>query len=168
MDKLYNYLERVSLGRRLSRDDKAELQTLFEDIYPTLESHKTPDRFRLASGEIAKGATGRTALNAYLLLLARKSLGKDYIRTDPRLDRWAHHLAFGIMRSNFIHDHPRGVYCCGTCTLSVLPLYLTNAFHWFDCGELADNVLTAFDRSQSVFSRKPSPNYADWAMRFVR
>jgi hypothetical protein len=71
------------------------------------------------------------------------------------------------MRSHFVLEQTKGIYCCVTCTLSVLPLYCTGASHWFDCGELADNVLTTLDKGQSVFSRKYSQKYADWAMRFA-
>jgi hypothetical protein len=87
LDKLYDHLDHVSSGGRLSRDHKDDLQKLFEDIYPLLET-QIPKNFR--------GATGRTALNAYLLLLARKSLGKDYIKTDARLNQWSRNLAFEL------------------------------------------------------------------------
>lgn len=54
MQKLYNHLDHISRSSRLSRDDKSELQTLFEDIYPVLEGHNVPKGFRLATGEIAR------------------------------------------------------------------------------------------------------------------
>ena len=167
MDRLYDYLDTVSQGGRLTRGDKNELSALFEDIYPILETGKAPAKFRLVTDELARGATGRTALTAYLLLLARKSFGKEYARKDPRLQRWSQHTAFHIMRSNFVLNQPKGVYCCVTCTLSVLPLYATDAFHWLECDALTENVLSLLEKKQSVFKHKYSQKYADWALRFV-
>jgi hypothetical protein len=169
MKELYQYLDRVSRGDRLSQEGKRRLPDLFEQIYSLLDSRSFPKDFRLASGAIARGATGRIALNAYLLLLARKAFGKDYVYTqrDKRLNYWALYLEFHIMRNHFGGWGEKGIYCCPTCTLSVFPLYCVDAFRWFDCDLLKQNVLKSYRSRSSVFARQFSQSYADWAMRFA-
>ncbi len=167
MDQLYEYLNRFSQGGRLPREDKRQLPKLFDQGFALLDSPSFPKDFKLASGIIARGATGSIALNAYLLLLARKAYGKDYMKQDSRLGHWAQYLALHIMRANFTHGAMKGIYCCPTCTLSVFPLYCTHAFKWFDCELLKKNTLIAYENHTSVFSRQFNQGYADWAMRFV-
>jgi hypothetical protein len=167
MERLHELLEAVSTGSRLSRSDKEAVPELLDRMYPLLESGRSPPGFRLASGEVARGATGRIALNAYLLLLARKAFGRDYTRSDRRLHYWNMHLGFHIMRSHFGGWSEKGIYCCATCTLSVFPLYCTRAFGAFDCDLLKQNVLAALTDRTGPFSRKFSPRYAEWAMRFA-
>jgi len=167
MDELYRYLDRLSQGRRLSLEDRRALPDLFDRGFTLLESSSFPKNFKLASGIIARGATGKTALNAYLLLLARKAYGTDYMKQDTRMHNHAQYLALHIMRANFTHGTPKGIYCCPTCTLSVFPLYCIHAFKWFDCDLLKKNVLEAYENHTSVFSRKFNEGYGDWAMRFA-
>jgi hypothetical protein len=167
MDELYQYLHTFSQGCRLSQQDKQHLPGLFEQIYSVLDTRPFPDKVKLATGITAKGATGRIALNAYLLLLARKAYGLEFMKQDKRLEARSQQLAFNIMRSNFTHGDPKGIYCCPTCTLSVFPLYCTHAFPWFDCDLCKHNVLGAYENRTSVFTRTFNQGYADWAMSFV-
>ena len=168
MDQIYESLEKLASGMRLSSADKAALPRSFERMHELLEARGNPPGFRLASGEVAKGATGRIALNAYLLLLARAAYGRDYGRQDKRLRYWELYLGFHIMRSHFGGwSKVRGIYCCATCTLSVLPLYCRNVFGAFDCAQLKTNVLEALDHGAPPFTTKYSRRYEAWARRFV-
>lgn len=167
MNQLYRYLDQVSLGIRLTKQDKQRLLVLFEKMYSLLDSESFPQDFKLATGIKARGATGRIALNAYLLLLARKAFGKNYTNRDDRLFYWAMYLGYHIMRSNFQGWHEKGIYCCPTCTLSVFPLYCVDAFRGFDSELLKKNVIKAYKKNKSVFSRRYNKGYAEWAMRFA-
>ena len=167
MEQLHGLLNELSKRSRLSRSEKQAVAEWCEEVYPALDSGRNPEGFRLASGELARGATGRIALNAYLLLLARKAFGRDYTKRDRRLAYWNMYLGFHIMRSHFGGWSEKGIYCCATCTLSVLPLYCTHAFGAFDCELLKRNVLKALSERTGPFSHKFSPKYAQWAMSFA-
>lgn len=167
MEQLYSLLDSAASKKRLSQAEKETAVACFDELFILLETHRNPPGFRLASGEIAKGATGRTALNAYILLLGRLALGKDYARHDKRFASWNMRLSHGIMRSNFIGRAERGLYCCPTCTLSVFPLYCVRAFDRFDCELLKQNVLEAYAKKAWRFGSNYSKAYADWVMQFA-
>jgi hypothetical protein len=168
LERIPNYLDTVAKGKNFSAADKVDLEAIFLEIYGILEEGKIPTGFRLATGEVAKGATGRTALKAYLLLLARKVYGSDYFRHDQEINKWSMDLAFWIMRSNFTQNQPKGVFCCWTCTLSVLPLYAHKVFPWIPCDELQKNVISLISSRESVFKRKISDRYVAWSLQFVK
>ena len=135
-----------SPGRRQldpPRQPAPDEPALLDEMHGLLTSARNPPGFRLATGELAKGATGRSALTAYMLLLGRLAMGARYTRRDPRLSDLNYRLAFNIMHSNFGGWTEKGLYCCATCTLSMLPLYCTHAFEVFDCDLLRDNVVRA-------------------------
>jgi len=131
------------------------------------KTRQNPPDFRLASRELAKGATGRVALHAYFLLLGRLALGKDYTRLDERMAYWNMTLGYDIMLGHFKNQTEKGLYCCSTCTLSVLPLYCTHAFSAFDCKTLKNNVIDAISNREWRFTGNYSKKYAQWAMQFV-
>lgn len=167
MEQLYCLLDKAASGKRFSRGDKDMALSLFGEMHALLESRRNPSYFLLASGERAKGATGRIALNAYFLLLGRLALGRNYARTDERMGYWNMYLGFQIMRSNFGGRSEKGLYCCATCTLSVFPLYCTHAFDSFDCDLLKANVLEALSKGTGRFACKYSKKYEQWAIRFA-
>jgi hypothetical protein len=167
MEGLQGLLETAAGRRRFGRGDKELASSLFGEMHSLLESGKNPPGFRLATGELAKGATGRTALKSYFLLLGRLTLGRDYARMDRRMGYWNMNLGFYIMRSSFHAGHVKGFYCCPTCTISVLPLYCLRAFDAFDCDELRDNVVRMMENGEGRFQARYSRRYADWALRFV-
>jgi hypothetical protein len=167
MDQIYSLLDIAASKHRFSPAEKEAAAECFEEMYALLETHHNPPGFRLATGEIAKGATGRTALNAYFLLLGRLALGKDYARHDKRFTYWNMRLEYGIMRSNFIGQAERGLYCCPTCTLSVFPLYCISAFDRFDSDLLKQNVVEAYTKKAWRFGSNYSKTYADWVMQFA-
>ncbi len=147
MELMYHLLKRAN--RPLSKEDKQIAKTILDEIDPILGT--TPGDFRLVTGQKATGATGRIALNAYFLLLGRKIYGQRYERMDKRLAYWKMHLGYWIMNGYFTGRTNKGIYCCSTCTLSVLPLYGVNVFHEWDCKELADNVISAIEEGQRPF-----------------
>ncbi len=167
MDLLYELLAKASDGRSFSPSDKQATAATLDRMYPLLEARRNPPGFRLATGSLATGATGRVALNAYFLLLGRKALGVDYTKRDPRMAYWSTQLAFHIVLGNFNGRFEKGLYCCSTCTLSVLPLYCVGAFDMFDCGALKENVVDALAHGRPPFARPYNRRYADWALKFV-
>lgn len=171
MERMYYLLDKAASAGRFSQDEKNMALALFDDLHAMLvtrrETRRNPPNFLLATGERAKGATGRVALCAYFLLLGRLALGKDYTRQDERMAYWNMYLGFDIMLGNFKHETEKGFYCCSTCTLSVLPLYCTHAFEAFDCNRLKANVLNALSNRQWRFAGSYSKKYEQWALQFV-
>ncbi|MCF7920607.1 MAG: hypothetical protein K9N06_11905 [Candidatus Cloacimonetes bacterium] len=167
MEMMYDLLNKAAAGKRFNRDDKDIALSLFDDMYSILESRRNPPDFKLASGQKATGATGRIALNAYFLLLGRFTYGKKYTRMDSRLKYWNMNLGYRIMRGYFNGWDIKGFYCCTTCTLSMLPLYCTDAFEDFDCQALKQNVLKELDSETGYFSKNYNKKYADWVLQFV-
>jgi hypothetical protein len=168
MDELYGYLNTLAAGKRLSPADKAAVPPLLDAMYALLEARRNPPGFRLASGEVAKGATGRIALNAYFLLLGRAAYGKDYARKDERFQYWQLYLGFYIMHGHFLGKvKTQGLYCCATCTLSMLPLYCMKVFPAFDNDQLKANVLKTLKQGSWPFGTKYSRKYEAWVRQFV-
>lgn len=167
MDQLYNLLEVAASRHQFSRTEKQTASSLFDEILTMLEIYRNPPGFRLASGELAKGATGRIALNAYFQLLGRLTLGPDYAWQDKRFTLRHLELQCAIMNSHFTHGEEKGFYCCPTCTLSVLPLYGVRAFRSLNCDELEQNVVSAVLERKGRFAANFSQKYAQWAFRFV-
>ena len=75
-------------------------------------------------------------------------------------------LQFWVMREHFNTDAPKGIFCCSTCTLSILPLYRLRAFRWIDCSLMRENVLMAIENRRSVFKGRYRKRYAEWAMAY--
>jgi hypothetical protein len=96
--------------------------------------------------------------------LARSAFGANYVKADDVYERLAKDVLFWVMRHAFNSDDPKGIFCCPACTLSLLPLYASSCFRWVDCGELASNVLSAFNEGSSVFARTYPKAYAQWAV----
>jgi hypothetical protein len=167
MDQLYDLLDAAAEKRRFSRDQKAAAVALFDPICDILDTRQSPPGFLLASRERARGATGRIALNAYLLVLGRLARGKDYDRDDQRMEYWKTHLGYSIVQSNFLGYSEKGEYCCATCTLSMLPLYCVGAFERWDNALLKHNVVSALNEGRKPFNVTYSRRYADWVMKFV-
>ncbi len=167
MDDMYRLLDKAARGERFNADDKETAIELFEDMRILLESRQNPPDFKLASGQIAKGATGRIALNAYYLLLGRFTYGKKYTRLDADMAYWNRYLGYGIMRGYFNGNQIKGFYCCSTCTLSVFPLYCTDALPDFDCALLKRNILEGLKDETGTFGRNHNRKYAEWVLHFA-
>jgi hypothetical protein len=73
-------------------------------------------------------------------------------------------LAFGIMRGHFHQGHPKGTYCCGPCTLAVIPVLRLGTIRWFDCKPLLSNVERLVREKQWRFSGSVNPRIIEWAL----
>ena len=144
--------------QRVSR----ELPSFVRDIDPKT----APKRFKLPTGESLADAT-RTAIKCHCLLLARKVHGSEFVKVQSEYEALSKDLLFWVMRHHFNTGDPKGVFCCPTCTISLLPPYALSCFRWVDCNELKSAVLDAMLRRQSVFSGEYPKAYAQWATRFV-
>lgn len=167
MEEMYRLLDKAARRQRFNAEDKEIALELFEMIVPLLESRRNPEDFKLGSGQIATGATGRIALNAYYQLLGRFTYGKKFTRIDENLAYWNMYLGYNIMRGYFDGRREKGFYCCSTCTLSVFPLYCTDALPDFDCALLKQNILEGIINRTGTFSRNFNQKYADWVMQFA-
>ncbi|MDP8267197.1 MAG: hypothetical protein P9L97_00590, partial [Candidatus Tenebribacter davisii] len=101
MEEMYRLLNKAAAGKRFNAEDKESAIELFDVILPLLESRKNPPDFKLGSGQIATGATGRIALNAYYQLLGRFTYGKKFTRLNRDLAYWNMYLGYNIMRGYF-------------------------------------------------------------------
>ena len=167
MEKLHELLDVAASRSRFTADEKTAAISLLDDMYRMLETYKNPPGFKLASGDLATGATGRVALNSYFLLLGRLALGRDYSHHDDRFLYWKMRLGYAIMRGHFTGRAEKGIYCCPTCTLSVFPLYCLDAFDDLDCKLLKDNVFAAYTSKVHPFNSQFKQKYADWALSFL-
>ncbi|MDP8210729.1 MAG: hypothetical protein P9M05_07935 [Candidatus Stygibacter australis] len=167
MEEMYRLLNKAAGGQRFNAEDKEAAIELFDEILPMLESRQNPPDFKLGSGQIATGATGRIALNAYYQLLGRFTYGKKFTRLNGDLAYWNMYLGYCIMRGYFEGRREKGFYCCSTCTLSVFPLYCTDALPDFDCAQLKQNILEGIINRTGTFSRNFNQKYADWVLQFA-
>lgn len=166
MSNLSSFLQELPSRRSLTTTQRSEAESLLQSLLPLALAPKNPPGFRLATGELASGATGRVAARAYTILIGRKLYGTGYWRQHEPLHRVAQDLALSIAVGSFTHENPKGLYCCSTCTLSVFPLYCTNAFAWFDCKQLKSNVLDHLVARTHYFSGQYKQRYANWATSF--
>ena len=163
-DDLAEWTIRLGAGEKLTAAEKkrigAELPKFIRDLSPA----SAPSRLRLPTGESLGNATRMTALRCQCLLLARSAFGVNYIKANEEYERLAKDVLFWVMRHAFNSRDPKGVFCCPSCTLSLLPLYAASCFRWVNCDELAANVLKALKEETSVFARSYPKPYARWAV----
>jgi hypothetical protein len=159
----------VALGanERLSADVRQRVSRELPSFIGAMDPKTAPQRIKLPSGESLTDATRMTAIKCHSLLLARKVHGAGFFKAAPEYEALAKNLLFGVMRHHFNTGHPKGVFCCPPCTISLLPLYALGCFRWVDCGELKSAVLQAMARRQSVFGGEYPKAYAQWAKGFV-
>ena len=166
LEELSEWMTRLGAGEKLSPQVKQQvvrqLPTFISDIDPS----RIPKRLKLPTGESLGDATRMTALKCHCLLLARKVHGSGFVKVASEYEGLAKDLLFWVMRHHFNTADPKGVFCCATCTLSLLPLYALGCFRWVDCNELKIAVLDAMTHRQSVFSRSYPKPYAQWATAF--
>ncbi len=166
LKQLTDYMIPLAEGKRLSADEKRILAADLPVLMLQIQAGDVPAKITTPTGETLRSATRMTAVTSYSLLLARKAFGPSYIRKDPVFEETAKDLLFYIMRDFMNSGRVKGEYCCPTCTLSVLPLYLTKCFKWVVCEDLAQQVMSALEDQRDMFVRPYSRKYADWALSF--
>jgi hypothetical protein len=142
---------------------EAELPQFIRDLNPA----SAPPRLRLPTGEFLSNATRMTALKCQCLFLARSAFGPNFFKANEEYEHLAKDMLFWVMRHAFNSGDPKGIFCCPSCTLSLLPLYAASCFRWVDCDELTSNVLTALKERSSIFARTYPKAYAEWAVRLA-
>jgi hypothetical protein len=122
-----------------------------------------PKVVRHPAGFSISGAPVGTFLRSGLLIAGQKALGSRYggSRFYEMVER---DLAFGIMRSHFHHGYPKGTHCCVQCTLAVYPVLQAGAIRYFNCAELATQVLRLIEEGGWRFSRPAHPKLVRWAL----
>lgn len=163
-EDLGRWTAQLGAGEKLSAAEKKRIEAELPAFIRDLSPKSAPARLRLPTGESLGDATRMTALKCQCLFLARSAFGPNYAKADEEYERLAKDVLFGVMRHAFNSDDPKGIFCCPSCTLSLLPLYAASCFRWVDCEELKSNVLTALNDGASVFARAYPKAYAQWAV----
>ena len=162
-DDLGQWTKQLGAGEKLTapkRQIEAELPAFIRNLNPA----SAPPRLRLPTGESLSHATRMTALKCQCLFLARNTFGVNYVKVNEEYEHLAKDVLFRVMRHAFNSGDPKGIFCCPTCTLSVLPLYASSCFRWVDCDELASNILGSLKEGTSAFARTYPKAYAQWAV----
>jgi hypothetical protein len=152
-DDLAEWTKQLGAGEKLAAITKKRLAAELPGFILDLNPKSAPPRVRLPTGEPLSNATRMTALKCQCLLLARNAFGANYVQADEAYERLAKDVLFWVMRHVFNSGDPKGIFCCPSCTLSLLPLYTTSCFRWVDCDELTSNVVSALQAGTSVFAR---------------
>jgi hypothetical protein len=163
-DDLGEWTKQVGAGEKLTAAAKKRIAAELPDFIRELNPASAPARLRLPTGESLGDATRMTAIKCQSLLLARTAFGAGYVKADDVYEHLAKDVLFWVMRHAFNSSDPKGIFCCPSCTLSLLPLYASSCFRWVDCDELKSNVLSALNESTSVFARTYPKAYAQWAV----
>lgn len=163
-DDLAQWTNQLGTREKLTAAAKRRINAELPEFIRDLNSASAPSRLRLPTGESLSNATRMTALKCQCLFLARSAFGVNYVKADEGYELLAKDVLFWVMRYAFNSGDPKGIFCCPTCTLSLLPLYASSCFRWVDCDELASNVLTALKEGTSVFARTYPRAYAEWAV----
>ena len=164
LEELFAVAERARTGQKLSIDDQILVrETLPAELasYPQLDLPKKinhPGNFTISGRPVG------TFLRSALLIAGQKVYGKKY-RGSFFYDSVEKDLAFGIMRSHFHLNYPKGAHCCVQCTLAIYPALEADAIRYFNCGELAENVRKIIDRREWRFSTLPNVKMLNWALR---
>ena len=166
-DDLQTYMQKIQDQIHFSMDDKIRIEAFLPDLITQINNRDVPDKIKLPSGEKVKSASRITVLKCQTLCLARRSFGKNYINNHKYYEELAKDLLFFVMRHHVNTKSPIGEFCCPTCTLSLLPLYSSNAFKWVDCLEMKNNVLNSLKKKDSIFEGNFHQDYAKWIIQLI-
>jgi hypothetical protein len=154
-------------ARRRKPLDRAALDFVVREEAGSLDEilgRKHIARLRHPAGFTISGAVVRTFVSASLVLAGRHALGRDFAKKSAYFEAIARDIAFGVMRSHFVHGDPKGAYCCPQCTLAVYPLYEARALPWLGGPELAEDVRTLVRERGWRFSCAPRPAMEAWSL----
>lgn len=159
-------VEWVTPSGRLSANVKRRVVEDLPGFIEGFDRSTATKTIRLPAGGAVGNASRMRAMECYCLILARKAHGAKYQAAHPCYEALAKELQFWVMREHFHTNAPKGIFCCSTCSLSILPLYRLNAFRWIDCALMQKNVLRAIKQRSSVFQANYRRAYAEWAMAY--
>ena len=162
-DKLWIVADRARGKSRLPAEDVSFVRDVVPrqlDRFPRMD---LPASIRHPAGFAVSGASVGTFARAALLVAGQKALGKRFGGSEfyERVER---DLAFGIMRSHFHNGYPKGVYCCVSCTLAVIPVLDAGAIRYFDCRELSRSVRRLVRQQQWRFARPVDQRIVRWSL----
>jgi hypothetical protein len=163
-EQLWDIGEQARHGAQLTPGEKSFIVEVVPRELAKFPNVPVPSRVRHPAGFSLSGAPVRTLTRCVLVLSARRVLGPNYDARSEFYQRVAADLAFGIMRSHFHHEYPKGVHCCAQCTLAVYPVLKAKALRWFDCHSLAEGVRRLIEEKQWRFSGATNPLMIGWAL----
>ena len=166
-DDLGQWTNQLGASEKLTAAAKRQIEADLPEFIRDLNPASAPSRLRLPTDEFLSNATRMTALKCQCLFLARSAFGANYVKVHEEYAHLAKDVLFWVMRHAFNSRDPKGIFCCPSCTLSLLPLYAASCFRWVDCDELTSNVLGALKEGTSVFARAYPKAYAQWAVRLA-
>jgi hypothetical protein len=161
--RLFTVADAARASRRLSADDTAFVTTNIPKDLAAYPKWKRPTKVSHPAGFSVSGAPVGTFTRSALLLAGRKALGSRY-GGSPFYEQVEKDVSFGIMRSHFHNDYPKGAFCCAQCTLAIYPLLEAGALHYFDNKALARNVRRLIDEGSWRFARAPNARMLQWAL----
>src|SRR5262245_21996142 len=138
-DKLWAVAERARTRQRLPSEDVSFVREVVPTELESFPHVQLSKAIRHPADFSVSGAPVGTFLRSALLIAAQKALGSRF-GGSPFYEAVERDLAFGVMRSHFHHDYPKGTHCCVQCTLAVYPVLEAGAIRYFDCGQLAWDV----------------------------
>jgi len=162
-DRLWAVADLARDRRSLTPDHARFIRETIPSELSAFPRIKPPTSIKHPAGFSLSGAPVGTFLRSALLLAGRKALGNRYDGA-PFYEDVEKDLAFGIMRSNFHHDYPKGAHCCQQCTLAVYPVLQLGAIRYFDCADLAAAVKQLVEQRKWRFSSPPNPKLLRWSL----
>lgn len=163
-EELSGYMKRAGCARIATTAEKAYIAEALPLFIKTIDAKTVPEAFELPTGEKITSGTRMTAVRCHCLLLARLAFGLSFHKASAVYEELSKDILFGVMREHFNKGELKGLFCCATCCLSLLPLYAHDAFRFTDCTVLYDNVIAAYERKALHFRSSYPPRYAEWAL----
>ena len=163
LEQLWDVADRARRRTKLSREDSAFVRKTLPDLLSDYPRTKLPAKIRHPAGFTVTGASVGTfaqcaALIAGTRVLGARCKGSAFYQSIER------DLAFGIMRSHFHLGYPKGTHCCVGCTLAVYPALELNAFRYFNCRELAQDVREIIATKAWRFAKPVNAKLLSWSL----
>lgn len=162
-DALWIAADRARVRQQLLSEDVSFLREVVPIELESFPELDLPKVFRHPAGFSVSGASVGTFLRSALLVAGQRAFGKRF-GGSAFYERVEKDLAFGIMRSHFHLNYPRGTHCCAQCTLAVLPVLDAGAIRYFDCATLSADVRQLIKEGRWRFVQPPNPRMLRWAI----
>jgi hypothetical protein len=162
-ERLFSVADAARTKGKLSAGDTAFVKTKIPKDLADYPKWKRPTKINHPAGFSVSGAPVGTFIRSALLMAGRKALGDRY-GGSPFYEQVEKDVSFGIMRSHFHNDYPKGAFCCSQCTLAVYPLLEAGALRYFDNKALAKNVRRMIDEGSWRFASAPNAKMLDWSL----